>query len=89
MDVAKAMAEFKSGAIQVESDTVRDLTVHVFGDAAIATMVGETKGTHKGKAFSGPYRATNFYLKRNGQWQLVSGQSSTHHAVVTVEGSMS
>ena len=36
-----------------------------------------TKGTHKGKAFSGPYRATNFYLKRNGQWQLVSGQSSS------------
>jgi ketosteroid isomerase-like protein len=77
VDVAKATAEFKSGDIQIESDTVRDLKVYVFGDAAISTMVGETKGTHKGKAFSGPYRATNFYLKRNGQWQLVSGQSSS------------
>jgi ketosteroid isomerase-like protein len=77
VDVAKATAEFKSGAIQIESDTVRDLKVYVFGDAAISTMVGETKGTHKGTAFSGPYRATHFYLKRNGQWQLVSGQSSS------------
>ena len=77
VDVAKANAEFKSGAIRIDSDTVRDVTVHVFGDAAIATMVGETKGTHKGTAFSGPYRATNFYLKRNGQWQLVSGQSGS------------
>jgi len=77
VDVAKATAEFKSGDIRIESDTVRDLKVYVFGDAAISTMVGETKGAYKGKDFSGPYRATNFYLKRNGQWQLVSGQSIT------------
>ena len=77
VDVAKATAEFKSGDIRIESDTVRDLKVYVFGDAAISTMVGETKGAYKGKDFSGPYRATNFYLKRNGQWQLVSGQSTT------------
>ena len=48
VDVAKATAEFKSGAIQVESDTVRDLTVHVFGDAAIATMVGDDEGYAQG-----------------------------------------
>jgi ketosteroid isomerase-like protein len=77
VDVAKANAEFKSGAIRIDSDTVRELRVYVFGDAAITTGVGETKGAFKGKDFSGPYRATNFYLKRNGQWQLVSGQSSS------------
>jgi ketosteroid isomerase-like protein len=77
VDVAKANAEYKSGAIRIDADTVRDLRVYVFGDAAITTGEGETKGAYKGKDFSGPYRATSFFIKRNGQWQLVSGQSTT------------
>lgn len=77
VDVAKANAEYKSGAIRIDADTVRDLRVYVFGDAAITTGEGETKGAYKGIDFSGPYRATSFFIKRNGQWQLVSGQSTT------------
>lgn len=64
-------------AIRIASDTVRDLKVYVFGDAAMATGVGETKGAYKGKDFSGPYRATNLLIKRDGRWQIVSGQTSS------------
>ncbi len=39
VNVAAQFAELKSGAIQIESMTLRDLRVHVFGDAAIVSMM--------------------------------------------------
>jgi ketosteroid isomerase-like protein len=76
-DVKTMMAEFKAGAYQIESATVRDLKVHVFGDAAIATMTGASRGKYKGKDFANAYRGTDFFIKRDGRWQIVSGQSTT------------
>jgi ketosteroid isomerase-like protein len=76
-DVKKMMAEFKAGVVQIESATVGDLKAYVFGDAAIATMTGASKGTHVGKPFSMAYRETDFLIKRDGRWQLVSSQSTT------------
>lgn len=76
-DVKKMMAEFKAGAIQFESATLRDLKAYVFGDAAIATMTGASKGTYMGKPFSNTYRSTDFLTRSDGRWQLVSSQSTT------------
>ncbi|MCX6544268.1 MAG: DUF4440 domain-containing protein [Acidobacteria bacterium] len=76
-DVMKMMAEFKAGAYQIESYTVSNLKVHVFGDAAIATMTQAVKGTYKGTAFSKDYRITDFFIKRDGRWQVVNEQSTT------------
>jgi ketosteroid isomerase-like protein len=73
---AQALAAFKSGAYKVESATVRDLRVFVFGDAAIATMVVETKGTFMGKPVPPSSRSTDFFVKRDGQWQAVSTQNT-------------
>jgi len=55
---AQMLAELKSGAYKVESDTIRDLSVHVFGDVAVATMMLDTKGTYKGADFSSVVRST-------------------------------
>ena len=74
---AQALAAFKSGAYKVESATLRDLSVHVFGDAAIATMVVETKGTFMGKPVPPLARSTDFFVKRDGRWQAVSTQNTT------------
>jgi ketosteroid isomerase-like protein len=76
-DVKKMMAEFKAGIVQIESATLGDLKAYVFGDAAIATMTGTSKGTYAGKPFSTAYRETDFLIKRDGRWQIVSGQSTT------------
>jgi len=76
-DVKKMMAEFKAGVVQIQSATVGDLKAYVFGDAAIATLTGASKGTYAGKPFSMAYRETDFLIKRDGRWQLVSGQSTT------------
>lgn len=74
---AQVLAELKSGAYKVESDVIRDLSVHVFGDVAVATMILDTKGTYKGADFSGAFRSTDFFVKRDGRWQMVSSQNTT------------
>jgi ketosteroid isomerase-like protein len=74
---AQILAELKSGAYNVELDTIRDLSVHVFGDVAVATMILDTKGTYKGAAFSGLIRSTDFFVKRDGRWQVVGSQNTT------------
>ena len=73
---AQALGAFKSGAYKVESATVRDLSVHVFGDAAIATMTVETKGTFMGKPVPPVSRSTDFFVKRDGRWLAVSTQNT-------------
>jgi ketosteroid isomerase-like protein len=73
---AQALGAFKSGAYKLESAVVRDLNVHVVGDAAIATMVVETKGTIMGKPVPAASRSTDFFVKRGGQWQAVSTQNT-------------
>jgi ketosteroid isomerase-like protein len=73
---AQALGAFKSGAYKVESATVRDLRVFVTGDAAIATMVVESKGTFMGKPVPPMSRSTDFFVKRGGQWQAVSTQNT-------------
>jgi ketosteroid isomerase-like protein len=73
---AQALGAFKSGAYKVESATLRDLRVFVLGDAAIATMLVETKGTFMGKPVPPVSRSTDFFVKRGGQWQAVSTQNT-------------
>jgi len=77
VNVAAQFAEFKSGAIRIESMTLRDLRAHVFGDAAIVSMVAESKGTYKGKPVSEKSRGVDFFVKRDGRWQVVNSQMTT------------
>ena len=42
---AQALGAFKSGAYKVESAALRDMRVFVVGDAAVATMLVDTRGT--------------------------------------------
>ena len=77
VNVAAQLAEFKSGAIRIESMTLRDLRAHVFGDAAIVSMVAESKGTYKGKPVSEKSRGVDFFVKRDGRWQVVNSQMTT------------
>ena len=77
VNVAAQLAELKSGAIRIESMTLRDLRAHVFGDAAIVSMVAESKGTYKGKPVSEKSRGVDFFVKRDGRWQVVNSQMTT------------
>jgi len=77
VNVAAQLAEMKAGLVQIESITMRDVRAHVFGDAAIVSMAAESKGTYKGKPFSENSRGIDFFVKRDGRWQVVNSQMTT------------
>jgi uncharacterized protein (TIGR02246 family) len=77
VNVAAQLAEIKSGSVQIESLTIRDMRAHVFGDAAIVSMEAESKGAYKGKPFFEKSRGVDFFVKRDGRWQIVNSQMTT------------
>ncbi len=52
-----------------------DLKVRVYRDVAVVTGISTLSGSAKGYA-SGPRRFTEVWVRRNGRWQMVSGQST-------------
>jgi uncharacterized protein (TIGR02246 family) len=77
MSKAQTLAEIKSGAYKITSMELSDLSPHVFGDVAVVTMTAVMKGKYKGSDIPGPTRSTDFFVKRDGQWQAVSTQNIT------------
>jgi uncharacterized protein (TIGR02246 family) len=73
---AQAIADNKSGALKIESQSFDNVNVRVYGDTAVITGVATQKGRDKGKDISGQIRFTRVYVKRNGQWRIVAGHAS-------------
>jgi hypothetical protein len=44
--------------------------MHVVGDAAIASMAAESRGTYRGKPMSEKSCGVGFFVKRDGRWQV-------------------
>ena len=61
----------KSGALAHDMMESEDLRVRVYGDSAVVTAVTRTKGKFMGQEFSTQERATDVFVKRDGQWQCV------------------
>jgi ketosteroid isomerase-like protein len=66
----------RSGQLRYEAMNVTDMVVRVYGDTAIVTARADVKGHQLGEDFSGPYRYTRIWVRRNGQWQTVSYQAT-------------
>ena len=60
---------------QWTSSRTDDMKVRVFGDVGIVTGRQTLEGTSKGYV-SGPRRFTDVFVKRNGKWQVVAGQTT-------------
>jgi ketosteroid isomerase-like protein len=75
-DKAATIADVKSRATKIESESYENLKVQVYGDTAVATGITVVKGTYKGKDNSGKYPWTDTWVKRGGQWQCVASHSS-------------
>jgi ketosteroid isomerase-like protein len=69
-----AIEDVKNGTHEVLN--LSDVDVHVFGDAALVTMIQEEKSRHGSSDFSGKYRFTDFWVKRNGEWRAVGSHGS-------------
>jgi len=77
VNFAAQLADLKAGLVKIETATIRDMRVHVFGDAALVSLVGEATGTYKGKPFSERSKGVDFFARRDGRWQVVNSQMTT------------
>ncbi len=66
----------RSGQLRYESMDVSDMVVRLYGDTAVVTARADVKGHQLGEDFSGPYRYTRVWVRRNGRWQTVSYQAT-------------
>jgi ketosteroid isomerase-like protein len=66
----------RSGQLRYESMNVTDMVVRLYGDTAVVTARADVKGHQLGEDFSGPYRYTRIWVRRNGRWQTVSYQAT-------------
>jgi ketosteroid isomerase-like protein len=74
IDKERFLGVINSGALtheMMESDNVR---VRVYGDSAAVTALTRTKGKFRGQEFSTEERATDVFVRRDGQWRCVLTQ---------------
>lgn len=64
------------GAIKVESYSLDDITVRVFGDTGVVAGRWTGKLTIQGKDASGAFRYTDMFVKRLGRWRVVASQNT-------------
>jgi len=73
---AQAIADLKSGDLKLQSASLDNSKVQVYGDAAVVTYSSNDKGTYKGKDISGKTRWTDVFVNRDGRWQLVASHGT-------------
>jgi uncharacterized protein (TIGR02246 family) len=67
---------FQSGSFKYESRQISDLSVRVYGNTAVVTGRSNQKGVENGKDYSGDYRFTRVYVKKDGRWLTVALQTT-------------
>jgi ketosteroid isomerase-like protein len=75
-DKAQDKTDLSSNDLKFQSMELSDMTVHVYGNTAVAAGTNTVKGAYKGQDISGKYRFTDTWVKRNGKWQVAASQST-------------
>lgn len=74
---AQVMAEaFDSGTRNVESGTIDEVEVRLFGNLAVVTGRTHAAGSYQGKHFSVQLRFTDVCEKQAGHWRVVASQGT-------------
>ena len=73
---ADVLELFKSGKLKYEAIEISDMKVKVYGDTALANYTANVKGHLGTTDLSGQWRIVRVWVKRKGQWQTVSFQST-------------
>jgi len=71
LDKAATLARIKSSNIQLQSNTLDEINVKVYGNTAVVHGLATRKGTMDGKDISTSVRYTRVYVNRDGRWQVV------------------
>lgn len=62
--------------LTIQPYTVEDFEVRLYGDVALLSGRTRMTGTYEGKPFSSHYRYIDIYVRRDGEWKIVSVQIS-------------
>jgi hypothetical protein len=73
---ADMIAGFKKGETTVESLDYSDIKVRVYGKWAVVTGIESGKGKHLGTPWTGAFRFSRVFVKRNGIWKNVLYQDT-------------
>jgi len=72
---AQDIAETMSGDVKWTASKTEGLKVRLYGDVAIVTGLQTLTGSAKNYV-SGPRRFTDIWIKRDGRWQNIGGQTT-------------
>lgn len=72
---SQEIAEYMSSDLKWTAHKSDDLKVRIYHDVAVVTGLSTLTGSAKGYV-SGPRRFTELWVRRNGRWQTVGGQST-------------
>jgi ketosteroid isomerase-like protein len=67
---------FRTGRMKFVRYETRDLSTHVYGDAAVVTGHLLRTRSMNGREPQDDWRFTKVYLRRNGQWRVILWQAS-------------
>ena len=74
---AQVMREaFGSLERRIESGTIDEVKVRLFGDTAVVTGHTVAVGSYKGTRATVTLRFTDVFVRRNGRWQAVASQGT-------------
>jgi ketosteroid isomerase-like protein len=74
-DKAQFIADVTSGALKVEHLSREQVSVRVFGHAAVLTARDSATWLYHGRELSGQYKIIKVYSLREGTWQLCAFQA--------------
>jgi hypothetical protein len=70
------LERLKSSEIQLKSNSLDKIKIRVYDNTAIVTGRATPNGTISRRDFNQAIRYTRVYVKKNGQWQVVSFQQT-------------
>lgn len=82
-DKAEELALVAELSPQVDSSTLDDFTVKVYGDTAVVWFTQHLVGPSQGRPLAVTYRYVDIFVIREGRWQCVASQSTRVVAVAT------
>ena len=65
-----------SDDLRIDPYTVEDFDVRLYGDVALLSGRTRMTGSFQGKRFASHYRYIDVYVRRDGEWKIVSVQIS-------------
>ncbi len=68
--------ELRTGSRSNQAIANQSVVVRLYGDSAVVTGTSVQSGLSNGQPWSGRFRFTRVWIRRSGQWLMVSSHSS-------------